>query len=70
MTIAELMILGFISLLIFFQNYIAGICISKSAGNIMLPCNPGEKDYYFMLLILGDFGGWNQVASDNRINGS
>ncbi|XP_078175963.1 MLO-like protein 9 isoform X2 [Carex rostrata] len=25
------------------MNYIAGICISKSAGNIMLPCNPGEK---------------------------
>jgi Mlo family len=40
MEIAELMILGFISLLlVFFQNYIAKICIPESAGNIMLPCS-------------------------------
>ncbi|KAJ4796452.1 MLO-like protein [Rhynchospora pubera] len=36
---AELMILGFISLLLVFsQKYIAKICIPKSAGNIMFPC--------------------------------
>ncbi|KAF7137215.1 hypothetical protein RHSIM_Rhsim07G0257100 [Rhododendron simsii] len=36
---AELMILGFISLLLTFgQNYIANICISTSLANTMLPC--------------------------------
>jgi mlo protein len=40
MEIAELMILGFISLLlVFLQNYIAKICIPASAGDIMLPCS-------------------------------
>lgn len=35
----ELMILGFISLLlVFFQEYIAKICIPESVGNTMLPC--------------------------------
>ncbi|KAF3338208.1 MLO-like protein 8 [Carex littledalei] len=40
----ELMILGFISLLlVFFQNYIAEICIPESAGNTMLPCRRGAN---------------------------
>ncbi|XP_078155518.1 MLO-like protein 9 isoform X2 [Carex rostrata] len=40
----ELMILGFISLLlVFFQNYIAEICIPESVGNTMLPCRRGAK---------------------------
>ncbi|XP_041020560.1 MLO protein homolog 1-like [Juglans microcarpa x Juglans regia] len=41
---AELMLLGFISLLITFgQQHIAKICIPEKAGNIMLPC---KKEYY------------------------
>lgn len=45
MEIAELMILGFISLLLtFFQNYIAEICIPESAGNTMLPCRREPTD--------------------------
>ncbi|KAG0494141.1 hypothetical protein HPP92_005135 [Vanilla planifolia] len=37
---AELMILGFISLLLTFgQNYIAGVCIPETAANTMLPCS-------------------------------
>jgi mlo protein len=44
MAIAELMILGFISLLlVFFQNYIAKICIPESVGNTMLPCKRQSK---------------------------
>jgi mlo protein len=36
---AELMVLGFISLLLVFgQNYIIKICISKNAASTMLPC--------------------------------
>jgi mlo protein len=36
---AELMVLGFISLLLVFgQNYIIKICISEAAANTMLPC--------------------------------
>ncbi|XP_047316757.1 MLO-like protein 5 [Impatiens glandulifera] len=36
---AELMVLGFISLLLTFgQNFIAGICITEGAANTMLPC--------------------------------
>ncbi|KAI3459937.1 hypothetical protein Pfo_016600 [Paulownia fortunei] len=36
---AELMILGFISLILTFgQNYITRICISEEIGNTMLPC--------------------------------
>jgi mlo protein len=45
MAIAELMILGFISLLlVFFQNYIAKICIPESVGNTMLPCKRQSKE--------------------------
>ncbi|KAJ4777846.1 MLO-like protein [Rhynchospora pubera] len=41
----ELMILGFISLLlVFFQNYIAEICIPESVGNTMLPCRRGSQN--------------------------
>jgi Mlo family len=44
MAIAELMILGFISLLlVFFQNYISKICIPESVGNTMLPCKHQSK---------------------------
>lgn len=40
---AELMVLGFISLLLTFgQNYIAKICIPEKAGNTMLPCPAGH----------------------------
>lgn len=39
---AELMLLGFISLLITFgQQHIAKICISTKAGDTMLPCQKG-----------------------------
>lgn len=42
MVIAELMILGFISLLLSFgQSYIAKICIPLKVANSMLPC---QKD--------------------------
>ncbi|KAK7409856.1 hypothetical protein VNO78_00217 [Psophocarpus tetragonolobus] len=45
---AELMLLGFISLLLTFgTKYIAKICISASAGDIMLPCkkkNASDSD--------------------------
>jgi len=41
---AELMLLGFISLLITFgTKYIAKICIPTSAGDIMLPCKKVEE---------------------------
>nr|ACF82832.1 unknown [Zea mays] len=47
---AELMVLGFISLLLVFgQNYIVKVCISNHAANTMLPCKlkeaavPGKK---------------------------
>ncbi|XP_078165097.1 MLO-like protein 7 isoform X3 [Carex rostrata] len=41
----ELMILGFISLLlVFFQEYIAKICIPESVGNTMLPCRLIKND--------------------------
>lgn len=37
--LAELMILGFISLLLtFVQYYVEKICIPESVGNTMLPC--------------------------------
>lgn len=43
--IAELMILGFISLtLVFSQYYIAGICIPPSVADTMLPCPAVHKD--------------------------
>ncbi|XP_078155519.1 MLO-like protein 9 [Carex rostrata] len=46
----ELMILGFISLLlVFFQNYIAEICIPESVGNTMLPCRRGVEVYRRLL---------------------
>ncbi|KAK8653877.1 hypothetical protein V6N13_127860 [Hibiscus sabdariffa] len=42
---AELMILGFISLLLTFsQNYIARICIPKDVANTMLPCRADVKE--------------------------
>lgn len=38
--IAELMVLGFISLLLTFgQNYISNICIPLKLANTMLPCH-------------------------------
>lgn len=41
---AELMVLGFISLLLVFcQNYIASICISKKLTKDFLPCK--KEDY-------------------------
>lgn len=41
---AELMLLGFISLLLTFgTQYIAKICIPTSAGDIMLPCKKVEE---------------------------
>lgn len=41
---AELMVLGFISLLLTFsQYYISKICISQSVADTMLPCSVGEK---------------------------
>ncbi|KAL1830976.1 hypothetical protein DCAR_0100934 [Daucus carota subsp. sativus] len=41
---SELMVLGFISLLLTFsQYYIAKICISQSVADTMLPCKVGEK---------------------------
>ncbi|CAH9088269.1 unnamed protein product [Cuscuta epithymum] len=41
---AELMILGFISLiLVFSQYYIAGICIPTHVADTMLPCKAAEK---------------------------
>ncbi|KAG6665654.1 MLO-like protein 6 [Carya illinoinensis] len=41
---AELMLLGFISLLLtVFQNYISDICISKSVGATWHPCKNGSK---------------------------
>ncbi|KAJ3681990.1 hypothetical protein LUZ60_014563 [Juncus effusus] len=44
---SELMILGFISLLLTFsQNYVAKICIPESAGNTMLPCKLQVKNAY------------------------
>ncbi|KAK4390028.1 MLO-like protein 5 [Sesamum angolense] len=43
---AELMILGFISLLLTFgQNYIAKICIPISFSNTMLPCDFKEHEF-------------------------
>ncbi|KAK8995554.1 hypothetical protein V6N11_075825 [Hibiscus sabdariffa] len=45
MITAELMILGFISLLLTFsQNYIARICIPKDVANTMLPCRADVKE--------------------------
>lgn len=42
---AELMILGFISLLLTFaQAYIVQICIPPAIANSMLPCHLEEKD--------------------------
>lgn len=41
---SELMVLGFISLLLTFgQSYIAKICIPEKAANTMLPCNLQKK---------------------------
>lgn len=41
---SELMVLGFISLLLTFsQYYISKICISQSVADTMLPCSVGEK---------------------------
>lgn len=41
---AELMVLGFISLLLTFgQNYIIQICIPQKAANTMLPCRMVEE---------------------------
>jgi mlo protein len=44
---AELMLVGFISLLLtVFQDPISKICISKEAGDVMLPCHlPKAADY-------------------------
>lgn len=43
--VAELMILGFISLtLVFSQYYIAGICIPPSVADTMLPCPVAKND--------------------------
>ncbi|KAF3321089.1 MLO-like protein 8 [Carex littledalei] len=67
----ELMILGFISLLlVFFQNYIAEICIPESAGNTMLPCHRrakvSEKNSRRLLWEeTMDFGS-NDVSSNHR----
>lgn len=53
---AELMILGFISLiLVFGQNYIPGICIPSHVANRMLPCpvadeKTGEEEHNRRLL--------------------
>ncbi|KAI3465470.1 hypothetical protein Pfo_022133 [Paulownia fortunei] len=51
---AELMILGFISLLLTFgQNYITRICIPENIANTMLPCefkNAQETDHHRRLL--------------------
>ncbi|KAK1431287.1 hypothetical protein QVD17_07743 [Tagetes erecta] len=42
----ELMVLGFISLsLVFCQNYIAGICVSKTITKDFLPCKYRPDDY-------------------------
>ncbi|EPS58576.1 hypothetical protein M569_16238, partial [Genlisea aurea] len=44
---AELMILGFISLILTFgQNYITRICIPEKVGNTMLPCEYRHSDSY------------------------
>ncbi|XP_011074255.1 MLO-like protein 9 [Sesamum indicum] len=52
---AELMILGFISLLLTFgQNFIAKICVPEHIGNTMLPCSrkphANEHDHHRRLL--------------------
>lgn len=45
MVIAELMILGFISLLLTFgQTYIIKICISQKVADTMLPCRSDGKN--------------------------
>ena len=45
MIIAELMILGFISLLLSFgQNHIAKICVPQDVVGTMLPCKKGVAD--------------------------
>jgi mlo protein len=42
--IAELMVLGFISLLLTFgQNYISKVCIPVKYSNTMLPCQPPSE---------------------------
>ncbi|KAK1361601.1 hypothetical protein POM88_046075 [Heracleum sosnowskyi] len=43
---AELMILGFISLILTFtQYYIADICVSEDVGNSMMPCKKSNEKY-------------------------
>ncbi|KAF3321090.1 MLO-like protein 8 [Carex littledalei] len=67
----ELMILGFISLLlVFFQNYIAEICIPESAGNTMLPCRRGAKvTKRFLWADTKDFGSNRRsLANDTPFN--
>lgn len=44
MAFAELMVLGFISLILTFgQNYIIQICIPEKVADTMLPCRKEEK---------------------------
>lgn len=44
---AELMVLGFISLLLTFgQSYISTVCISEKVANTMLPCPIRGQDHH------------------------
>ncbi|XP_047163156.1 MLO protein homolog 1-like [Vigna umbellata] len=68
---AELMLLGFISLLLTFgTQYIAKICIPASAGDIMLPCkkvealtNPDDSNGGRKLLYFEDNMEWRRVLA-------
>ncbi|XP_049935539.1 MLO-like protein 5 isoform X3 [Nymphaea colorata] len=62
---AELMILGFISLLLTFgQNYVAKICIPEGVANTMLPCHEPEKTTGHRRLL--DFP-YTSMTSSHRI---
>ncbi|WVZ20428.1 hypothetical protein V8G54_007750 [Vigna mungo] len=68
---AELMLLGFISLLLTFgTQYIAKICIPASAGDIMLPCkkveaskDPDDSNGGRKLLYFEDDMEWRRVLA-------
>ncbi|XP_040381059.1 MLO protein homolog 1-like [Oryza brachyantha] len=66
---AELMLMGFISLLITVaQTPISKICIPKSAANILLPCKAGheavEKESTVRRSLAGDAGGSGSDGGD------
>ncbi|KAL2346160.1 hypothetical protein Fmac_000160 [Flemingia macrophylla] len=72
---AELMLLGFISLLLTFgTKYVAKICIPKSVGDVMLPCNKvevaKEPNNKRRLLSLDENMEWRRVLADRSGGGS